>query len=221
MLTYLSRNPQRLLLVSDCPRQVNNRAIPTKTSFGADRYGNSMSEADWRIRSIRPRGTQENRVYAMKQALLIVDVQPSFPMPMEIIQGIRGLSATLLSVATVERLDESVTPFEGQLGWKPGKAEESLIAADRLFIKHGYLPPPAAIDYLRSLRVDRILVCGTQADTCVLAAGFVLFDAGLHPTLLKWLTVGSSLDRSGSLGARLWEHHFGSVVEHSAQLSLP
>ena len=49
MLTYLSRNPQRVLRVSDCPMQVNNRAFPTKTSFGAHRYGNSMSEADWRI----------------------------------------------------------------------------------------------------------------------------------------------------------------------------
>ena len=69
--------------------------------------------------------------------------------------------------------------------------------------------------------MDRVLVCGTQADTCVLAAGFALFDAGLHPTLLKWLTIGSSLDRSGNLGARLWEHHFGSVLEYSDQLGLP
>jgi nicotinamidase-related amidase len=157
----------------------------------------------------------------MEQALFIVDVQPSFPVSMEILHGIRELSALLPSVATVERHDESVTPFEKQLGWKPGKADESLVAANRIFIKHGYLPPRAAIDYLRSLRMDRILVCGTQADTCVLAAGFALFDAGLHPTLLKWLTVGSSLDRSGDLGARLWEHHFGSVLEDLGQLGLP
>ena len=157
----------------------------------------------------------------MEQALFIVDVQPSFPVSMEILHGIRELSALLPSVATVERHDESATPFEKQLGWKPGKADESLVAANRIFIKHGYLPPRAAIDYLRSLRMDRILVCGTQADTCVLAAGFARFDAGLHPTLLKWLTVGSSLDRSGDLGARLWEHHFGSVLEDLGQLGLP
>jgi nicotinamidase-related amidase len=155
-----------------------------------------------------------------EQALLIVDVQPSFPIPTEILHGIRELSAILPSVATVERHDESVTPFEGQLGWKPGKVDESLIPAGRVFIKHGYLPPPAAIEYLRSLHMDRILVCGVQTDTCVLAAGFALFDAGLHPTLLKWLTVGSSLDRSGNLGARLWEHHFGNVLVHPDQLGL-
>jgi len=147
----------------------------------------------------------------MKQALLIVDVQSTFPIPMEILHGIRELSALLPSVATVERHDESVTPFEGQLGWKPGKADESLIPANHAFIKHGYLPPLAAIEYLRRLRTDNISICRAQADTCVLAAGFALFDAGLHPTLLKWLTVGSSLDHSGNLGARLWAHHFGSV----------
>ena len=161
------------------------------------------------------------RRHIMKQALLVVDVQSSFPISMEILSGIRELSAILPSVATVERHDESVTPFEGQLGWKPGKADESLVPANRIFVKHGYLPPLAAIEYLRGLRMDRILVCGAQADTCVLAAGFALFDAGLHPTLLKWLTVGSSLDRSGNLGARLWEHHFGSVLGHSDQLGLP
>ncbi len=156
----------------------------------------------------------------MKQALLVVDVQPSFPVPEDIVQGIRELARRLPSVATVERHDESITPFERQIGWKPGPADESLVAADRIFIKHGYLPPHSAIDYLRDLQVERVLVCGVQADTCVLAAGFALFDAGLHPTLLKWLTVGSSLDRSGELGARLWQHHFGSVLSDVAQLGL-
>ncbi|HEU5020652.1 MAG TPA: cysteine hydrolase family protein [Bryobacteraceae bacterium] len=160
------------------------------------------------------------RPHRMKQALLVVDVQPSFPIPAEILDEIRQLSARLPSVATVERHDESVTPFQQQLGWTPGEADESLVPVDRVFIKYGYLPPPEAIGYLRNLRVERVLVCGTQADTCVLAAGFALFDAGLRPALLKWLTVGSSLDRSGGLGARLWKHHFGKVLEDSSQLEL-
>ena len=88
-------------------------------------------------------------------------------------------------------------------------ADDPLIATDRLFIKHGYLPPPDLITYVREQGADRVLVCGIQADTCCLAAGFLLFDAGLRPTLLKWLTVGSSLDPSASLGAKLWKHHFG------------
>jgi hypothetical protein len=40
-----------------------------------------------------------------------------------------------------------------------------------------------------------------------------LFDAGLQPTLIADLTVGSSLDRTGGLGVRLWEHHFKHTVK--------
>ncbi|MFI5016939.1 MAG: cysteine hydrolase family protein [Dongiales bacterium] len=156
----------------------------------------------------------------MKQALLVIDVQASFCVPAEIVREICALATVLPSVATVERHDEAVTPFERQLGWKPGKSDESLVPADRVFVKHGYLPPAAAIQHLRDLQLDRVLVCGIQAETCVLAAGFALFDAGLHPTLLEWLTVGSSLDPSGELGARLWVHHFGSVLSSAAELDL-
>lgn len=96
-------------------------------------------------------------------------------------------------------------------------ADEPLVQTDKVFVKHGYLPPSEIVDYFKSMEFERILVCGIQADTCCLAAGFMQFDAGLHPTMLKWLTVGSSLDRSAGLGAKLWEHHFGTTsVLHSA-----
>ncbi|HLU03113.1 MAG TPA: cysteine hydrolase family protein [Advenella sp.] len=152
-----------------------------------------------------------------KEALLVIDVQRSFNVPEALIKEITSFSRHFPTIATVERHNESVTPFERQLGWHPAPDDEGLVPAQKTFIKHGYLPPAAAIDYLQALRVERVLVCGIQADTCCLAAGFMLFDAGLHPTLLKWLTVGSSLDRSAALGARLWKHHFGeNSVRHNA-----
>lgn len=156
----------------------------------------------------------------MKQVLYIVDVQPSFNPPADLVVNIANLARLLPSVASVERHDESITPFESQLGWKPGAADESLIAADRSFIKYGYAPPQEAVTYLKSLNPDRVLVCGIQADTCVLAAGFSFFDAGLRPTLIPWLTVGSSLDRSGALGAKLWRHHFGAVLETPDEIGI-
>ena len=148
----------------------------------------------------------------MRQALLIIDVQPSFNPPDWLIEGVNRLIGTMPSVATVERHDEAVTPFQRQLGWAPGLDDESLVKADVVHVKHGYAPTPATVAHLKSLSPERVLVCGIQADTCVLAAGFALFDAGLTPTLISDLTVGSSLDRSGELGARLWRHHFGHVV---------
>lgn len=85
-----------------------------------------------------------------------------------------------------------------RLGWRPPLDDACLVAADRVFVKHGYLPTAELVDHLRALRAERVLVCGIQADTCVLAAGFALFDAGLQPTLIGDLVLGSSLDRSGA-----------------------
>ncbi len=155
----------------------------------------------------------------MRQVLLIIDVQPSFNPPTWQVDGINTLLGRMPSVATVERHDESVTPFARQLGWQPAPNDQSLVAADRIFIKHGYAPPPETVSYLKSLAPQRVLVCGIQTDTCVLAAGFALFDAGLQPTLISNLTVGSSLDRSGQLGVDLWRHHFKHVL-NSTELSL-
>ncbi|KAF1024588.1 MAG: hypothetical protein GAK37_03074 [Pseudomonas sp.] len=148
----------------------------------------------------------------MRQVLLIIDVQPSFAPPDWLVSGINALLGRMPSVATVERHDESVTPFARQLGWQPAPDDDSLVPADHIFIKHGYAPTPQTIAFLKSLAPERVLVCGIQADTCVLAAGFALFDAGLQPTLLSDLTVGSSLDRSGKLGVALWRHHFRHVL---------
>jgi Isochorismatase family len=148
----------------------------------------------------------------MCQILFIVDVQRSFSPPDWLVTGIRSLATRMPAVATVERHGESRTPFERQLGWTPPPCEESLIDAGHVFVKHGYLPPPQAIEYLLDLKPSRVLVCGMQTETCVLAAGFALFDAGLTPTLVADLTVGSSLDRSGKLGTDLWRHHFRHVV---------
>ena len=156
----------------------------------------------------------------MRQALLVVDVQPSFSPPDMLVRDISRLASLLPSAATVERHDEAVTPFERQLGWKPGTSDLSLVPVDRTFVKHGYLPPAELVEHLRQLNVDRVLVCGIQADTCVLAAGFALFDAGLHPTLVPWLCAGYSLDRSGELGARLGKHPFGSVMTHPHQFAI-
>lgn len=144
----------------------------------------------------------------MHQALLIIDVQPCFNPPQWLVEGINRLLGRMPSVATVERHDERRTPFARQLGWQPAADDQSLVAADKVFIKHGYGPTAEILDHLKSLNPERVLVCGIQTDTCVLAAGFALFDAGLQPTLLTDLTVGSSLDRSGGLGIDLWRHHF-------------
>lgn len=144
----------------------------------------------------------------MRQILLVVDVQSTFNPPEWLVEGIRTLATRIPTIASVELHDEQITPFQKQLGWCPAVEDRSLVDAEKIFVKHGYAQTPEAIDYIKRLNIDRVLVCGIQTDTCVLAAGFGLFDAGLTPTLVTDLTVGSSLDRSGELGVALWKHHF-------------
>ncbi|MBH3426413.1 isochorismatase family protein [Pseudomonas alkylphenolica] len=155
----------------------------------------------------------------MRQVLLSVDIQSTFNPPQWLIDGVRVLSARIPTVVSVELHDEQVTPFQRQLGWHPAAEDESLIEADQVFIKHGYGPTAEMLAYLKQCNVERVLVCGIQTETCVLAAGFALFDAGLCPTLVTDLTVGSSLDRSGQLGIDLWKHHFGQVTTRAEVLA--
>lgn len=155
----------------------------------------------------------------MRQVLLIVDVQSTFSPPEWLVDGVRALSERILTIASVELHDEGITPFQKQLGWHPAAEDESLVEADRVFVKHGYGQTGETIEYIKQLGVERVLVCGIQTETCVLAAGFALFDAGLTPTLVTDLTVGSSLDRSGQLGIKLWEHHFRQVTTRAEILA--
>jgi hypothetical protein len=69
----------------------------------------------------------------MRQALLIIDLQPSIAPPQCLIDIIQTLIGTLPSVATIERQDESKTPFQKQLDWHPAPDDGSLIPADRIF----------------------------------------------------------------------------------------
>jgi nicotinamidase-related amidase len=148
----------------------------------------------------------------MKQVLLIVDLQEAFQPPAWLVERIRDIARFVPAIASIELHDETNTPFAAQLGWCPPIHDECLVKADRVFVKNGYKQSAEAIQYLKREAPARVLVCGVQTDTCVLAAGFDLFDAGLRPTLVTDLTVGSSLDRSGDLGIRLWRHHFGNTT---------
>ena len=115
----------------------------------------------------------------MRQVLLIVDVQSTFSPPDWLVTGIRALTRHVPAVATIELHDEKRTPFYEQLGWCPAAEDKNLVETEHVFIKHGYAPSEATLSNLKSLKPDRVLVCGIQTETCVLAAGFALFDAGV------------------------------------------
>jgi nicotinamidase-related amidase len=150
--------------------------------------------------------------------LLVVDVQETFAPPASLVACLTGLARRYPSVATLELHDEDKVPFAAQIGWTPRRADRCLVPVNQVFVKHGYLPPEALISHLQALAPARVLVGGIQADTCVMAAGFRLFDAGLHPTLLGFAIQGSSVDRDAAIARRLWAHHFHAVIDDPADL---
>ena len=98
----------------------------------------------------------------MRDMLLVVDVQPSFTPPDWLVTGIRALAKRMPSVATVERHDESRTPFERQLGWHPARDDESLIALEQR---------PHVCRGLRQRRLQALLEVGAEfGEAAVLAA---------------------------------------------------
>ena len=64
-----------------------------------------------------------------------------------------------------------------------------------------------AIDYLSSLQVGHVLVCGLQAEIRCLTAGGALLDAGSQPTPIMDLTVGRRW-----IGGRDWACGGGSIM---------
>ncbi|MEM9505783.1 MAG: isochorismatase family protein, partial [Cyanobacteria bacterium P01_E01_bin.43] len=128
----------------------------------------------------------------MKQVVLVVDVQASFSPPVWLVDRAQKIANLLPSIATVERHNERRVPFKAQLNWAPDSSDVSLVKADHEFVKYGYAPTPQISDTIVEIAPERVLVCGIQADTCVLAAGFALFDLGLKPTLIADTVVGSS-----------------------------
>ncbi|MBS0278522.1 MAG: hydrolase [Proteobacteria bacterium] len=152
--------------------------------------------------------------------LLIVDVQAAFRPRPDIVAGLAALAQRLSAAATIELHNENRTPFARQLGWKPAVEDHCMIEGVPVFVKHGYLPPDDLIAHIHAKSPARVLVGGVQADTCVMAAGFRLFDEGLHPTMLAPLCQGSSADPDGQIARRLWKHHFGAIIEKLNELPL-
>jgi len=56
---------------------------------------------------------------AMKQIVLIIDIQPAFNPPDWLVKKAQHLADHLPSIATIETHDETAVPFKRQLGWTP------------------------------------------------------------------------------------------------------
>lgn len=111
----------------------------------------------------------------MHLSLSIIYGQLRFDPPQWLFDGIERIISCRMNVVADERHDKSMTLFEKPLECPPLSDDHGLIPADRVFIEHGYGSTFEILDYLKSLNVDRMLVCALKAEKCGLQPGLRCF----------------------------------------------
>lgn len=131
----------------------------------------------------------------MATALLIVDVQQFYldDLPADFVQRIvnheKALSYDEVLFTVFQNTPDS--NLVHSLKWtKCDKDEDAALPAafhelvrnDNVFKRSTYsaFKGTGLHDYLQSRGVDRLIICGTDTDACVLATAFEAFDLGYH-----------------------------------------
>ena len=145
------------------------------------------------------------RLSRSENLLIIVDMQRAFPVPHQIVEGIRRYSRRFGVRAFTRFVNPEGSLFRTLMNMHecaPGSSDLELLIApekgDLVFNKQGYGLTREHIKKLKRRGVTRATVCGLETDACVLGVMFSLFDAGI-PCRVKpdlcWSSTG--LHREG------------------------
>lgn len=102
-----------------------------------------------------------------------------------------------------------------KLGWQGLQDEKSQSLAinpnenDVVFEKFGYGCSNEMLDYIKSLKINEIDICGLQTDACVYAIALNMFDIGIFPNILINYTMTNNQD----LAKSILLHQFGHIDE--------
>ena len=78
-----------------------------------------------------------------------------------------------------------------------------------VFEKYGYSLTQEALDYILSLKVDSVDICGIQTDARVYAISLQLWDNGIFPNIL--INYTATDPRREEIARQILEHQFGKV----------
>ena len=98
--------------------------------------------------------------------------------------------------------------FQTKLNWHKLKTKEeqeiSLKVPDNavIFEKYGYGLQAKDLEYIKSLNVDEIDICGVKAEACVYAISLQLWDKEIYPNLLPKYILGNQNMR------KIYKHQF-------------
>ena len=144
--------------------------------------------------------TDELISFYLMDAILIVDVQKAFPVPLPITQKIEERSRDFPLRVFTKFLNKPDSLFCRKLQRDtclPNSPERDLIIQpgpkDIVMDKTGYGLTCDQIEQLRRAGIEKALVCGVDTDACVLGVVFTLFDAGIDCEVdpeLCWSSTG-------------------------------
>lgn len=136
---------------------------------------------------------------AIKEPLIIVDVQKAFPPPEEFVRRLRRYARRFPRRIFTRFVNPKGSLFRTKLKQRacaPGTEDLELLITpeknDVVISKQGYGLSAAAIRKLKAMGVKRATVAGIDTDACVLGVMFSLFDAGISCRVHKDMCWSSS-----------------------------
>jgi nicotinamidase-related amidase len=133
-------------------------------------------------------------------AIIIVDMQKAFPVPLPVVQKIEERARDFRLRVFTKFLNKPDSLFCRKLqrtSCLPDSPERELLfetrPGDIVMDKTGYGLTAEQIERLRRAGIRKALVCGVDTDACVLGVVFTLFDAGIDCEVdpeLCWSSTG-------------------------------
>ena len=143
------------------------------------------------------------------KALLVVDMQQGFMKNDEYLAlnnriskliEIGGYDKVIFTKFINDKTQNSL--FEERLGYKNLKSKQeqqislNIPKNSIIFEKYGYGLKQEDLEYIKSLNIKQIDVCGVQSDACVYAVALQLWDEGVYPNILINYVMGdTNIDR--------------------------
>lgn len=103
-----------------------------------------------------------------------------------------------------------------RIGWNGLKTKEEqefvveVPGNAKIFEKSGYGLEPKDLDYIRSLNINEIDICGCKTEACVYEISLQLWDMGIYPNILINYVEG---DISKNTMKKIYTKQFGDVDE--------
>lgn len=139
------------------------------------------------------------------KALLVVDMQQGFMKNDEYLAlnnriskliEIGGYDKVIFTKFINDKTQNSL--FEERLGYKNLKSKQeqqislNIPKNSIIFEKYGYGLKQEDLEYIKSLNIKQIDVCGVQSDACVYAVALQLWDEGVYPNILINYVMGDT-----------------------------